>query len=469
MKKISELTAIEVTALFRAKELGPVEYLTQVWEHIDRWEPSLNAFYIQHRESSLAGARESEARYMAGAPLSEIDGVPTTVKEMLASAGDADPSGSVAGSTAPATTDSPVVARLKEAGALILGKTTVPDYGMLSSGLSSLHGITRNPWDLNSNTGGSSSGAGAAAAANYGPLHVGSDIGGSVRIPAGWCGVVGFKPSHGRIPVDPYYFGRCAGPMTRTVADTALAMQFLSKPDSRDATSLKPEQLPWKVRAANVSGMRVGLLLDAGCGMKIDDEVVATVLSVARMFEAQGAVVSEVGPILTQDQLDGLDTFWRARTWSSLEQLSPEKREQVLPYIWQWAERAQQSTGLEVVRGFAATYEMRKQTNEVFEHVDIVLAPTNPVVKYPAHLPSPTNDPSRPFDHIALTMPWNMGEQPAISINGGYSEEGFPIGIQIIGPRFADIAVLEAATAVEAWLKEDQRPFPLPQSDSVPA
>ncbi|MBF2938023.1 amidase, partial [Pseudomonas aeruginosa] len=146
-------------------------------------------------------------------------------------------------------------ALLREAGAIVLAKTTVPDFGMLSSGLSSFHGVTRNPWNLANNTGGSSSGAAAAAAAGYGPLHLGTDIGGSVRLPAGWCGLVGFKPSLGRIPIDPYYTGRCAGPMTRCMDDCLLLMRYLAQPDARDATSLPPEVLDWSAEPLSVRGL----------------------------------------------------------------------------------------------------------------------------------------------------------------------------------------------------------------------
>jgi Asp-tRNA(Asn)/Glu-tRNA(Gln) amidotransferase A subunit family amidase len=188
----------------------------------------------------------------------------------------------------PQPKDAPVAARLREAGAIIFAKTTVPDYGMLSSGLSSFHPLTRNPWDLTRNPGGSSAGAGSAAAAGYGPLHVGTDIGGSVRLPAGWCGVFGFKPSNGRIPIDPPYLGRSAGPMTRTVADAALMMTQIALPDVRDSMSLPYQELPWRQLDGDVRGLRLGIMADAGCGSPTDPQVAEAVLRAARIFEAAG-------------------------------------------------------------------------------------------------------------------------------------------------------------------------------------
>jgi aspartyl-tRNA(Asn)/glutamyl-tRNA(Gln) amidotransferase subunit A len=191
----------------------------------------------------------------------------------------------------PAAADAPPAARLCEAGALIVAKTTMPDLGMLSSGLSSFHALARNPWDTTKNPGGSSAGAGAACAAGYGPLHLGTDIGGSIRLPAGWCGVVGVKPSLGRIPIDPPYAGRVAGPMTRTVDDAALAMTVLSLPDARDPMSLPRQDLPWRALDLDVKGLTLGLWLDAGWGLPVDPKVRAVVEAAARTFEAAGAIV----------------------------------------------------------------------------------------------------------------------------------------------------------------------------------
>ena len=219
--------------------------------------------------------------------------------------------------------DAPPAARLREAGAVIFSKTTMPDYGMLSSGLSSFHPLTRNPWDLSKNPGGSSSGAGAAGAAGYGPLHLGTDIGGSVRLPACWCGLVALKPSLGRVPIDPPYVGRVAGPMTRTVDDAALMMSVLSKPDRRDGMSLPPNDINWKALDKSPRKLRIGLMLDLGVGQALEKEVRDVAVKAAKAFEAAGAVVTEVDGVLTREMLDGLDNFWRARMWDDLSKLTP--------------------------------------------------------------------------------------------------------------------------------------------------
>ncbi|RYF30373.1 MAG: amidase, partial [Comamonadaceae bacterium] len=220
-RPLHDLSAVELTAAYRDGSLSPVAATEAVLARIDAWEPQLQATYLLRPEAALEQARASEARWRRGEPLGPLDGVPTTIKENIATRGDPMPAGTAAVTLHPATADAPPAARLKESGAVIVTKTTMPDYGMLSSGLSSFHTLARNPWDLRKTPGGSSAGAGAGAAAGYGPLHVGTDIGGSLRLPAAWCGIFTLKPSLGRIPIDPPYMGRAAGPMTRTVSDAA--------------------------------------------------------------------------------------------------------------------------------------------------------------------------------------------------------------------------------------------------------
>jgi aspartyl-tRNA(Asn)/glutamyl-tRNA(Gln) amidotransferase subunit A len=349
---------------------------------------------------------------------------------------------------------------LREAGAVIFSKTTMPDYGMLSSGLSSFHPLTRNPWDLSKNPGGSSSGAAAAGAAGYGPLHLGTDIGGSVRLPACWCGLVALKPSHGRVPVDPPYVGRVAGPMTRIVDDAALMMSVLSKPDRRDGMSLPPNDFNWSIRAKAPKGLRLGLMLDLGVGQALEPEVREVAVKAARAFEAAGAIVTEIPGILTREMLDGLDAFWRARSWDDLSRLTPAQRTKALPYIYKWAEAGAKLSGVDVVRGFNATLAIRAAAAKLFAGFDYVISPVSPVVKFAAEFAAPINDPDRPFEHICYTVPWNMAENPAASINGGYDRAGFPIGVQIIGRRFDDIGVLAMAKAFEG-LRGEQKPWPV--------
>src|SRR3954449_12728946 len=270
MAGVSNLTAAQLASLYSRRELSPVEVTRALLERIDAWEPRINALYRLHRDAALAQARAAEARHRAGRPLSALDGVPLTIKENIYTRGAPAPIGTLANDDAPAQADdAPPAARVREAGAVILGKTTMPDYGMLSSGLSSLHGVTRNPWRLDRNTSGSSSGAAAAAVARYAPLHLGTDIGGSVRLPATHCVLFALKPSLGRVPVYPPYMGRATGPMTRTVADAALLMNVLSRPDPRDFMSLPEIDLDFSSRLdeIKIKELKIGFLPDMNAGL----------------------------------------------------------------------------------------------------------------------------------------------------------------------------------------------------------
>lgn len=451
MTAIHDLTARAMLAQFRAKTLSPTEVWQHLEGHIARWEPHLTALYAYDPEGARKEAAASTARWAKGEPRGVLDGVPVTVKDNIATKGVPVPLGSAANPLTPAAEDAPAPARLREAGAIIFTKTTMPDYGMTSSGRSSFHTISRNPWDFSKTPGGSSSGAGAAGAAGYAPLHVGTDIGGSVRLPSGWCGLVGLKPSLGRIPVDPPYVGRCAGPMTRTVDDNALMMAVLSQPDWRDGMSLPVQDIDWTSLALDPRGLRVGLMLDAGFGMPVEAEVRKAVEAAAARFAAAGAVVEPVAPILNPGMVDGLDKFWRTRLWADIETLTPAQRGKILPYVLQWAERGAGIPGTEVVRGFNQTMTMRQVAAKMFSNHDFVLSPTAPVPAFPAELSSPLEDPARPFEHIGFTVAWNMTEQPAISINCGFTASGLPIGLQIIGRRFDDLGVLRMAKAYETW------------------
>src|SRR3954462_2699950 len=276
MAGVSNLTAAQLVSLYSRRELSPVEVTRALFERIDAWEPRINAMYRLHRDAALAQARAAEARHRAASPLGPLDGVPLTIKENIATRGDPAPIGTRANEDAPAQADdAPPAARVREAGAVIVGKTTMPDYGMLSSGLSSLHGVTRNPWRLDRNTSGSSSGAAAATVAGYGPLHIGTDIGGSVRLPATHCGLFALKPSLGRVPIHPPYMGRIAGPMTRSVSDAAALMTILSKPDARDFMSL-PFQLVDYARGLerfDLKKSRIGYLPSMQAGLPVHPDV----------------------------------------------------------------------------------------------------------------------------------------------------------------------------------------------------
>ncbi len=458
---LHDLSAVDLIAGFRARQFSPSEVLEDVLAHIAGWEPHIKALYAFDPDGARAVAKASTERWHQGEPTGALDGVPVTIKDNIATKGVPVPLGAASVKLVPSAKDAPPAARLREAGTVIFAKTTMPDYGMLSSGLSSFHPLTRNPWDLSKNPGGSSAGAGAAGAAGYGPLHLGTDIGGSVRLPSCWCGLVGLKPSLGRIPIDPSYVGRVAGPMTRTVDDAALMMSILSRPDRHDGMSLPPDNINWKALERPLRKLRIGLMLDLGVGQALEKEVRQVAVKAAKAFESAGAVITEIDGVLTREMLDGLDNFWRARMWDDLSKLTPAERAKALPYIVKWGEAGAKLSGVDVIRGFNATMAIRAAAAKLFCDLDYVISPVSPVVNFGAELASPINDPAKPFEHICYTVPWNMSENPAVSINGGFSASGFPIGVQIVGRRFDDIGVLGMAKAFEG-MRGTQKPWPAP-------
>ena len=468
MTALHDLPAHELLAAYRQRTLSPVEVTQAVLAHIERWEPHIQATYLLRPEAALAQARASEARWHQGEPQGLLDGVPSTIKENIATQGDPTPLGTAAVELVPAAADAPPAARLREAGAVIVAKTTMPDYGMLSSGLSTFHPLSRNPWDVSKGPGGSSAGGGAAAAAGYGPLHVGTDIGGSLRLPASWCGIFSLKPSLGRVPIDPPYTGRAAGPMTRTVADAALMMQVLSAPDARDSMGLPAQDIAWRTVASTtpgfIQGKRIGLWLDAGCGLPLQPDIRAAVERAAQLLEAAGASVTPMQPFMTQAMLSGMDYFWRMRSYIDMQALSDAQRAKVLPYIRAWADSAAGMTGTEVFHASQQFHLVRVATVKATSAFDYVVSPVAPHAAFAAEWASPTNDPMRPLEHIGYTVPFNMSEQPAASINCGTTALGLPIGLQIAGARFDDLGVLQLARAFEQ-IRDAQRPWPQPPAD----
>jgi len=464
MAATHELDALQVAAQYSSGALSPLEYTRACLARIDTWEPRLNAMYRIDREGALAAARAAESRWRAKQPLSPLDGVPVTIKENIYTKGDPAPIGTKANDdAAPQPADAPPAARLREAGCVILGKTTMPDFGMLSSGLSSIHAITRNPWRLDRNTSGSSSGAGAAAAAGYAPLHVGTDIGGSVRLPATHCGIFALKPSLGRVPVYPPYIGRIAGPMTRGVAASAMLMNVLSRPDARDHMSLPYQAIDFSdIDGLKVKGLRIGFLPDMKVGLPVNAEVAAAAGAAAKALAAAGANVEEMPSFLTPELLDGMSRFFEARSHNDFALLPPAKQAKVLPFITEWCTwRAKNFTGRDVMAAYSSYVTLREVTVCACAPYDFVLSPTSPILPYEAELPAPGNDPHNALPHIAFTVPYNMSEQPAASLNWTSSKDGLPIGIQIIGRRFDDLGVLRLSRALEQ-LRPAQKAWPEP-------
>jgi Asp-tRNA(Asn)/Glu-tRNA(Gln) amidotransferase A subunit family amidase len=461
-RELYDFTALELSHAYRAKELSPVEVTRAVLTRIETWEPKLNAMFIIDADRALTQAAASETRWRESRPFSHLDGVPITVKDIVATKGDPVPIGTAAMEFTPASVDQPPAARVREAGCVFLGKTTMPDFGMLASGVSSLHGITRNPWNTGRNTSGSSSGAGAAIAAGYGPLALGTDIGGSVRLPAAYNGIFALKPSLGRVPIYPPYLGRVTGPMTRTVTDAALLMNVLTKPDPRDFMALPYDARDWtEALVGKVRGKRLGLLIEIGAGTRPHPAVRGAIEMAAKSFEEAGAIVEPVGPFVTDEMIVGLDLFFQSRLLAEIERLPSERQGKVLPFILAWCRRAEAHSAVDAMRALGQIMLMREKAVAAIQGYDFLISPTSPITAYAADEPAPGSDPARPFDHIVFTAPFNMSEQPAASICAGYDQDGLPIGLQIIGHRFDDAGVMMLAHAYEG-LRIPMLPWPEP-------
>lgn len=457
---IAALSAVQLAQAYAARSLSPVEVTQALLAQMQAWEPHIAATWNVQAyvaDEALAQARASAVRWQRGESLGLLDGVPVTIKENIATRGVPMPLGTAASTLVPATADAPPSARLREAGAVFLARTTMPDYGMLSSGLSSFHTLSRNPWDVRKTPGGSSAGAGAAAAAGYGPIHLGTDIGGSIRLPATWCGVVGFKPSDGRVPIFPPYLGRAAGPLSRTVGDAALAMSVLSRPDARDATSLPPNDLPWlqvlddahTEPTSVLRGLKIGLLLDAGWGLPLHPEVRAAIEQAAAWLTDAGAHIQPLAGFTTPEMAEGIETFWRTRSGLDIGKLPPERQALVLPYIRDWVAPAAGYTAAQVFEGYSQFAALRDAAVAACQPFDFVISPVAPDVAGAAEAPSPSGDPRRAMVHIAYTLPFNVSGQPALSVPCAHDHAGLPIGLQIIGRRHDDLGVLRLARAFE--------------------
>jgi aspartyl-tRNA(Asn)/glutamyl-tRNA(Gln) amidotransferase subunit A len=441
----SAMSAAALAEAYAVGRLSPGEVAEDVIARIAEREPVLNAFYMFDAAAVRTEAAASCARWAAGAQRSPLDGVPVTVKENIPRRGVPLPAGTALPDPPVARENSPIVDRLEEAGLVILGSTTMPDFGMLSSGVSSRHGITRNAWDPSLTAGGSSAGAGAAAAAGYGPLHVGTDIGGSVRLPAAWAGLVALKPSPGLVPLHEPYTGRAAGPLTRSVDDAALLMTVIGRPDRRDYSARPYPAMDWFDGGFDPAGLRIGLQLDAGSGMEPDPEVLEAVSAAAGQFAAAGARIEVLPPFMLPGQLKGVDEFWRTKFYAQYSRLAPEEQELVLPYVAEWCRRGAGCDGVATVANFQCMAEIQQAAVRATGGFDLVLSPVAPIAAFPAEWPMPLPDPAQPMGHISFTLPYNMSGQPAASINCGFTRDGRTIGLQLAGQVAGDDRVLAAA------------------------
>ena len=348
--------------------------------------------------------------------------MPITIKENIATKGVPVPLGTAATELVPAAADAPASARVREAGAVILAKTTMPDYGMLSSGRSSFHPLTRNPWNLAWNPGRLERRRGRRRRrrATVRCISAPTSAARCACRPC-WNGIFTLKPSLGRVPVDPPYFGRAIGPMTRTVADSALLLAELSKPDARDHMSLPPADHRLVAGPLEPKGLKIGLHLDAGSGLPVDAEVKAAVEAAAKLFADAGATVEPVAPFLSPEMLHLQDLFWRVRSWVDFSALSHARQASVLPFIADWCRGGADVSGAMVIKAVNQLHGDPRRRDAATQPFDYVLSPVSPVPTYRAEWETPTNDVKRPLEHISFTMPYNMSEQPAASINCGYT------------------------------------------------
>jgi aspartyl-tRNA(Asn)/glutamyl-tRNA(Gln) amidotransferase subunit A len=458
-KKIHELSAMEMIQRYEKHDISPVEVVQAVIDRMNHCEPQIQAVWWRDDEAALIAAHASQARWLRNEPIGVLDGVTVTLKENIATRGVPVPLGSASTELIAAKDDAPTAARLKEAGAIIVGKTTMPDFGFLGAAPSSFHPLTRNPWDLSRNTGGSSSGAGAAAAACYGPVHIGTDIGGSVRIPASFCGVFGFKPTQGRVPVFPPAAARVIGPMTRTVDDAALTMQVISRPDTRDYSSLPIHNINWQDLERTPKGLRIGLWIDPWTSWTVDPEVHEAVMRAAQQFRAAGAQVESLPDWITPEMHTGLIHFFTMRCRVDLANLPPECAALAAPYIHHAAQLAADLSPEDTFCAFTRLQKLRAATVAATQAYDYVISPVSPVLPFAAEAISSGGE---PLKDAHFTSVFNQSEQPAASICCGFSASGLPIGLQIAGRRFDDLGVLQMAKFFESTRTDSQIHWPLP-------
>ena len=445
------MTAEQLLALYARRALSPVEALKAVTERVARYNPWVNAFAAMNPRS-LREAGESEARWAAGRPMGMLDGVPCTVKDLLNLAGFPTRRGSRTTDATPAGEDAPAVLGLKAAGAVILGKTTTTEFGWKSPGDCPLHGVTRNPWNPNRTPGGSSSGAGAAGAACFGPLHIGTDAGGSIRIPATFCGLVGVKPSYGRIPQWPhgaFSAVACAGPMTRSVGDACLMMSAMARHDLRDPVSLPDDPRDWRQGLdAGVAGLRVALVRRLGFDPPLDEEGEAALQLAAKLLAEQGAIVEEADPLLP-DTRAIFGRVWgvaMARLWDT----TPEDKRGLLDSgIEEVARRMGEMSAADFLGADMLRVECGHVMARFHQRHDVILTAATPTAAFDAD--APTLKPAEALwrDWAPWTFAFNLTRQPAIAVPIGLDENGMPRGVQVAAALYRDDLAFRAAAALE--------------------
>ncbi len=456
---LTQCPAHELIALYRSGQASPVEATQAVLARIERLNPQLNAFCLVDADAALAAARDSQARWQAhrssGAPVGELEGVPTSIKDLILTRGWPTLRGSrTIDPQQPWEADAPATARLREAGAVLLGKTTTPEFGCKGETNSPATGITRNPWNTGCTPGGSSGGTAAAVAAGLGPLSVGTDGAGSVRIPAAFCGNVGLKPSFGRVPAYPLSpFGSVAhlGPHTLSVRDAALMMNVLKKPDARDWTSLPADSTDYTVGLEDgIRGLRIAYSPTLGYANHVHPEIAAAVDAGVRQLQALGAHVEQVDPGF-EDPLEITTGLWFLGASTVWNGLSAQQQAVTDPDF-----RAEAELGAQLSASYVQQLNLRRgalgsHMRQFMQRYDLLVTPSVAVPAFEAR-PAGTvkMDPQAMLGWTPFSYPFNLTQQPAITVPCGLTSKGLPMGLQIVGPMFGDALVLRAARAYES-------------------
>lgn len=468
-KELSQLSATRQIELYRKGELSPVEVTKASLECIAALNPKVNAFCHIAGDEALASARASEARWKRGEPLGRVDGVTTTIKDLVLSAGWPTLRGSRAVKRdQPWTEDAPGVARLREQGAVFLGKTTTPEFGWKGITESPLTGITPNPWNLAHTAGGSSGGAGVAAALGLGALHIGTDGGGSIRIPSSFCGVFGIKASFGRVavyPPSPFASLSHLGPMTFSVADAALMLTVLAGPDTRDANALPYEPRDYLAAIeAGIKGSRIAFSPDLGYAT-VDPEVARLVKAAVPTFEALGAKVEEASPGF-ENPLGMFRSFWHSGAGQLYRSFNDAQRAVLDPGFVAIAQEGLKITLADYLGYATARLGLGATVRRFHQTYDFLVTPTMPLPAFPLSKvsggPIPGDAPIGPNgerwdDWSPFTYPFNLTGQPAATVPCGFTSSGLPVGLQIVGRPFDDVGVLRAARAFETAHPEHWR------------
>jgi len=456
------LPATRLLELYASRELSPVDATKAALTAIERHNPRFNAFCVVDHDCALNYARRSETRWNRGAPLGPLDGVPTSIKDLILAHGWPTLRGSrTVDPDQDWKDDGVLVDSLRRAGAVLLGKTTTPEFGWKGVTDSPVHGVTRNPWKADLTPGGSSGGAAVAAACGMGALHVGTDGGGSIRIPASFTGVVGFKPTYGvvpRHPPSPYGTLSTGGPITRTVADAALLMEVLSEPYPLDFYALPHERLSFRADLhAGIEGWRIAFSPTLS-GARVDVEIAKLVAAAVKRFTELGAAVVEVPPVI-EDCLITFQHHWFVGAALQLRGMTFAQRRLLDPGFAHIAEQGSRLAAVDYAASVKAREALGSKLLAFFQDWDLLITPTMPIAAFAAGIDYPPQaDRGGWNDWTPFTYPFNLTRQPAISVPCGFTKAGLPVGLQIVGPLLGDHRVLRAAQAFEQL-----QPFRMPE------